>query len=65
MERNGAIYKEKTMEKIYTLNEKGEWEDISTLDEAIKEQVKKNERDKRDDGDVREDKGEAGDMASS
>ncbi len=53
-------------EKIYILDETGQWAEAATLDEAIKEQVKKNERrdTERNDGDDREDEGEAGELAS-
>ncbi len=52
------------MEKIEILGPDGTYEESTTLDEAIKEQIKKNERkSKRSDGTVQEDEGEVGELA--
>ena len=53
------------MEKIYILGKDGQYEEVSKIDEAIKEQVEINERKRRRrNGTVQEDQGEAGELAS-
>lgn len=53
------------MEKIYILGKDNKYENASVLDEAINEQVKKNEcrRKKRRNGSVSKDKGEVEELA--
>lgn len=51
------------MEKIEILGPDGKYEEASVLDEAVKEQVKINERKRRRNGTVQEDQGEARQLA--
>jgi hypothetical protein len=52
------------MEKIEILGPDGTYEEASVLDEAVKEQIKINERKRRRNGTIQEDEREAGELAS-
>jgi hypothetical protein len=53
------------MEKILILGKDNKYEEASIIDEAIKEQVKKNDKHRnRRNGKVQKDKREAGELAS-